>query len=229
MKILIVDNNVERPYWGSPSICRFAAAVAGATVHVRRAPQDDLPADLMQFDRVVLSGSGTSCLAQADWIDNLDSAIRKWVDAGTPLLGVCYGHQSVVRALAGRQHLQPAENAEFGWSRIERTEESPLLAGLPKSFWSFSAHFEEVYTLPQGFKAFAKSDWCGIQGFQLEGKPVFGVQFHPERNIEEGEDSFRERREKGVPKVLLHPEKSEKLFDAKVGELIFANFFAFPR
>jgi len=118
---------------------------------------------------------------------------------------------------------------QLGLGDPQRTEESPLLAGLPKSFWSFSAHFEEVYTLPQGFKAFAKSDWCGIQGFQLEGKPVFGVQFHPERNIEEGEDSFRERREKGVPKVLLHPEKSENLFDAKVGELIFANFFAFPR
>ena len=227
MKILIVDNNVEKPYWGSSSLVRFAAQTVGSTIHVRRGPHDDLPKDVLSYDRVVLSGSATSCLAEAPWIDHLDQAIHKWIDAGIPLFGICYGHQSIVRALGGRTNLRQAESPEFGWTRLERTSASPLLEGLPNVFYSFSTHVEEVASLPKGLIPFARSEWCGIQGFQMERKPVFGVQFHPERDIAESELVFQELLGKNPSEVLLHAGDGRKYFDSKVGDKIFANFFKY--
>ena len=102
MKILIIDNTVERDSWGSDELRRCARAAEGATLVVRRAPQDDLPPSPRGFDRIIISGSGTSCLSDAPWIDRLHEFIRTSINEKKALLGVCYGHQSLVRALAGK-------------------------------------------------------------------------------------------------------------------------------
>jgi GMP synthase-like glutamine amidotransferase len=228
MKILIVDNNVDRHSWGAENLVRFARKVPGATIHVRRGPSDDLPPlerAVQNYDRLVMSGSRTSCLDHFPWVEKLENLARAFVQADKPVLGVCYGHQVLARAFGGRDIVRKGQKPEFGWTRIETTTQSPLFSGLPKVFYSYSSHFEEVARLAPGFVHLARSQDCGIQAVQLEGKRVFGIQFHPEKNIAEAEEIFKERRTKGAAAELLGDGKSEVLFDPKVGEMIFSNFY----
>jgi GMP synthase-like glutamine amidotransferase len=100
-----------------------------------------------------------------------------------------------------------------------------LTNGLKKEFYSFSAHFDEVCSLPSGMKRLARSEDCDIQACQLEGRPVFGIQFHPEKDIADAKKTFEERRKKGTPKRLLHANESEKYYQPHIGETLFGNFF----
>lgn len=227
MRVLIVDNNIMQDSWGAKDLRRMASLIPEATVYVRRAPQEDLPHDLTKFDRMIVSGSVTSVLDEAHWIDRLDEAVRNFINQGKPYLGVCYGHQTLARALSGRNYTRKAPvGGEFGWTEIEQLQDSKLLNGLPKKFHSWSRHYEEVAPLPPGMKLLAKSNDCEIQACQLESKPVFGIQFHPEKTFEDGESQMVKWLERGEPKNLLHPRDGKKVFDAKVGDIIFRNFLS---
>lgn len=224
MKILIIDNNIDPRYWGSADLRQSVRMVPGADIYVRRGPHDDLPKNPKAFDRIIISGSKTRAFDDAPWIDHLLEFIRKAVEWRRPLLGVCYGHQALARALGGKEYVRQAEQSEFGWTQIEICDSSPLFQGLPKSFYSFSAHFDEVSQLPKGLKRLAFSKDCQIQAFQLENQPIFGIQFHPEKTLEIAKKVFAERRkDKNAPR-LLHPNRSEELYNPKIGEIIFKNF-----
>ena len=135
---------------------------------VRRGPHDDLPTSMRGFDRMVISGSRTSCLDDFPWVGKLEKLIREGVDLGTPVLGVCYGHQVLARAMGdGRKSVRRGSVPEFGWTEIRRTADSPLFTGLPQTFHSFSSHFEEVADLPKGFRKLAESRDCAIQAMQF--------------------------------------------------------------
>jgi GMP synthase (glutamine-hydrolysing) len=224
MKILIIDNSIVPSSWGSQELQRMARLTSGAQIHVRRAPHEDLPISPRGYDCILVSGSKTSCLEDAPWIDQLHQFVKKTLDEKIPYLGICYGHQTLARVLGGKEVCRKAPTPEFGWTLIERTESSPLLHGLPEQFYSFSSHFEEVSVLPSPLKAFASSRDCAIQGIQLNGSPVFGIQFHPEKDIPSADETFQQRKKQGGPQ-LLHPTESKKYFDPHVGEIIFKNFF----
>jgi GMP synthase (glutamine-hydrolysing) len=224
MKILIVDNNINPQDWGSKNLCRLARLAKNSTICVRRAPHGDLPSDPRLFDRIIVSGSKTSAMEEAPWIDDLLNFIRKTIDAGIPYLGVCFGHQSLARALGGISTVRKAARAEFGWTEIRVTKSSPLLEGIPKVFHSFSAHFDEVAELPDRLSNLASSKDCAIQACQLEDLPVYGIQFHPEKSIEDGEATLRERKKTLNPPYLLNPGLGQKLYQAEIGETLFKNF-----
>jgi GMP synthase-like glutamine amidotransferase len=226
VRILIVDNNIDRDCWGAGDLVRYAVAAPGATVFVRRGPAGDLPEDVSRYDRIIVSGSRTSCLDAAPWTGRLDELIRRAVDRSKPLLGVCYGHQALVRALGGREAVRRGKTPEFGWTRIERVERSPLFEGLPDAFYSFSSHFEEAARLPQGTRLLARSEDCAIQACAVDGKPAYGIQFHPEKDLADGEKTLAERRKKGEPRVLLNADRGRELYDPKVAETLFRNFLA---
>jgi GMP synthase (glutamine-hydrolysing) len=175
---------------------------------------------------VVISGSRTSIFEEAPWIAHLDETIRRLVDLGKPVLGVCYGHQALNRALGGKQTLRKATAPEFGWTRIETTAPSPLFQGLPQAFYSFSAHFEEVGEVAPGMVLFARSEACSVQACQLGTRPIFGIQFHPEKDLADATRSLAERKRIGEPKLLLHPADGPKLYDPKIGETVFRNLFS---
>ncbi len=227
MQILIVDNTIDPDSWGASDLGRLARKSPGVTIHVRRAPQEDLPRDLALFDRIIVSGSKTSVLEEAPWIEKLDDLIQRCLDQGKPLLGICYGHQALVRVLGGKQLLRRTDTGEFGWARIKLTaspEASPLTRGLPREFHSFAWHYDEVVSLPRGMRNLATSRDCAIQACQLEDRPVYGLQFHPERAPEDGQSSL-DRLKKEKPKFqLLHPAGGARLFDPRIGETLFSNF-----
>lgn len=223
MRLLVIDNTLDPTSWGSSDLARFGRLVPGTTVFVRRAPHEDLPESPRSFDRIIVSGSRTSCLEDAPWIAGLHDFVRRAIDEGKPYLGVCYGHQTLIRALGEKSQVRKAARPEYGWTRIELLERSRLFEGLPGEFHTFSSHQEEVSRLPAGMTLLARSEDCPIQACELADKPVFGIQFHPERDAEGADRSFREWKKKGE-KQLLHPSRTSELYDAKVGETIFGNF-----
>lgn len=229
MKTLIVDCNIDLNCWGSSDISRLLTSCSTAiTAHVRRGPQRDLPS-LENFDRVIVSGSKTSALAQAPWIDDLLAFIRQVVDAKIPYLGICFGHQMLARAISGTRCLTRSVHPEFGWVNIGAKREHALFQNMPPFFHTFAAHFEEVAELPKNGILLASSPDCAIQSFQLESLPIFGIQFHPEKPLTEATSILKDRKKAGKPSHLLHPTQGNRLYSASVGETLFHNFLKFKQ
>ena len=226
MKILIVDNNINSDSWGSFDLQTMARLAPEATISTKRAPQGDLPSNISIYDRIILSGSKTRALEDAPWIDQLIDLIKKAIDLKKPLLGICYGHQALVRAIGGKEHLAESKIPEYGWTKINVFEVCPLFNQIPDYFYSFSAHQDEVVTLPPGTQHVASSEDCSIQAFQLENSPIFGIQFHPEKNLQEAEKILTNRKKMRNSPPLLNPDKGEKLYQPIIGETLFRNFFS---
>lgn len=134
MKVLIIDNTLDPDSWGCSNLKKYVTRSTDRTAFVRRAPSEDLPDSIRGYDRVILSGSRTSCLDQTEWTNKLDLLMREALNTNRPILGVCYGHQTLNRVLGGRQLLRKAPKSEFGWTEIELVERAPLFEGLPDKF-----------------------------------------------------------------------------------------------
>ena len=229
MKILIIDNNIDLNCWGAEDLRNCTQFAPNATIETRRAPEDDLPKSPSGYDRIIVSGSKTSAFEDAPWVDRLLEFIQSAVAARKPFLGVCFGHQMLARSIGGKHALGKAATPEFGWSQIKILDSSDLMKGLNSSFFSFSAHYEEVYKLPKGMKKLAESEHCMIQACQLEELPVFGIQFHPEKTVTDAENTFRDKRADKTntkpPLKLLNPARSQELYNPEIAKTIFGNFF----
>lgn len=227
MRILVVDNNRDRAYWGAQALCRSLREARGTRpieVQVRRGPESDLPPDVSEFDALVVSGSATSQFEKAPWINSLLALIRDCVARQKPYLGVCFGHQMLARAVMGEAVLAKSEQPEYGWAQIEQTAENPLFAGLPQKFVTYESHSEEVHNLGAQFTVFARSAMTSVQAMQLSGKPAWGIQFHPEKSLEEAERALAERKKAGGAQNLLRPREGHRLYQSEVGKTVFSNF-----
>jgi len=132
-------------------------------------------------DGVIISGSPRDA-----WVDDPINArvlevIEYCQEVGTPVLGVCYGHQILGRALKAKVDRHPA-GYELGNVSVKLTEEgttSPLFEGLPRELNVIESHQDAVLELPAGARLLATGDHTAVQAFDFEGR-LLGVQFHPE-------------------------------------------------
>ena len=102
-------------------------------------------------------------------------------DTKIPLLGICYGMQTMVQELGGS--VIQSNKREFGHANIEKTSDSKLFDGIDfqeNSLNVWMSHGDKVSTLPDSFNAIAKSENCPIAGFAHSEESWFGLQFHPE-------------------------------------------------
>lgn len=229
MKILIVDNNIDPNSWGSPDLRRHARLAQGATQWVRRGPANDLPETPEGFDRIIVSGSKASCLEESPWVKKLLEFMEASLHKKIPLLGVCFGHQLLARALGGIKQVGPAGQPEYGWIEITLTNPHPLFEGLSNRFHTFSSHVEEVKELPPGTRLLASSKGCQIQAFEMNHQTAFGVQFHPEKSIQSANDVLQSIAKAGRPKEwIFNANQGTRLFSSAVGEKIFSNFLNSP-
>jgi GMP synthase (glutamine-hydrolysing) len=129
------------------------------------------------FDAVVVSGSQTSVYDEEPWIAATAAWVREAVKAGVPLLGVCWGHQLLARAVGGE--VDPMGGiGELGYTTVERLETSdPLFDGVDPSFVAFETHTDEVTALPSAATPLAETERA-LQAFRVEN--AWGAQFHPE-------------------------------------------------
>ncbi|WP_435361966.1 type 1 glutamine amidotransferase [Haloarchaeobius sp. DFWS5] len=139
----------------------------------------DLPTHT-DYDLVLVAGSQAHVTDPQPWFDDLGDYLDRAVADGTPVVGICFGHQFLASHFGGRVEALP-ERRE-GISTIERTaasDDHPTFATLPRQFESFVYHADHVTAVPDDASVLATDD-SGIQAFALDDRPVLGVQFHPE-------------------------------------------------
>lgn len=100
-------------------------------------------------------------------------------DMGVPVLGICYGLQTMCAQLGGT--VAPSDKREFGRAFI-RTRPSRLLSGMGDGAKAevWMSHGDSVKTPPAGFETIAASDSCPYAALADETRGLYGVQFHPE-------------------------------------------------
>ncbi|MBP7189092.1 MAG: glutamine-hydrolyzing GMP synthase, partial [Thiopseudomonas sp.] len=130
---------------------------------------------------VILSGGPESV-----HVNDSPRAPQLVFDLQIPVLGVCYGMQTMAQQLGGQ--VQGSNVREFGAARVNVVSDNPLLDGLRDAATAASAsgldvwmsHGDKVTALPDGFTTIASTDSCPIAGMADVARQYYGVQFHPE-------------------------------------------------
>ncbi|MBO9489452.1 glutamine-hydrolyzing GMP synthase [Endozoicomonas sp. G2_1] len=107
-------------------------------------------------------------------------------NAGVPVLGICYGMQTMAEQLGGS--VQSSEHKEFGYAGVEVITESALFKHIEDSIGAngnavldvWMSHGDKVATIPTGFVTTAQTPSCAHAAMANEDKQFYGVQFHPE-------------------------------------------------
>ncbi|MYE59346.1 MAG: glutamine-hydrolyzing GMP synthase, partial [Alphaproteobacteria bacterium] len=109
------------------------------------------------------------------------SAHPALVEAGAPVLGICYGQQVMAAQMGAR--VRSADHREFGRATVEAVAESALFEGVWEPggrYPVWMSHGDRVETLPEGFRVAARSEAAPYAAIADEGRRLYGVQFHPE-------------------------------------------------
>jgi GMP synthase (glutamine-hydrolysing) len=133
-----------------------------------------------QLKGVILSGSHASVYEVDDKAPDAVFAL------GVPVLGICYGMQTMAQQLGGK--VEAGHTREFGYAEVRARGHTALLKdiadfttaeghGMLKVWMS---HGDKVTELPPGFKLMASTDSCPIAGMADEARRFYAVQFHPE-------------------------------------------------
>ncbi|MBB4633221.1 glutamine-hydrolyzing GMP synthase [Sphingosinicella soli] len=101
--------------------------------------------------------------------------------AGVPVLGICYGEQTMCAELGGK--VTPSDHREFGRAFIEIVRDCHLFDGLwttAETHQVWMSHGDRVEAIPEGFEVVAKSDGAPFAAIADDVRRFYGVQFHPE-------------------------------------------------
>lgn len=144
-------------------------------------PSGDALPEIESYTHIIVTGSEASIVEPVPWFEVEALAIRSAVDLGKPVLASCFGHQMLVRTLAGTEWVGTSPTPELGWIEVEIVASDDLLDGLPNPFHTFAAHFDEVRpNLPPPWRILASSEQCQVQAVRYGDRPIWGIQSHPE-------------------------------------------------
>lgn len=176
-RILILD-------YGSQVTQLIARRVREAGVYCEIHPGDVDDAFIREQEGlkgIILSGSHASAY-QEESLKVPPQAFQ----AGVPVLGICYGMQSMAQQLGGK--VEWSDHREFGYAEVRARGHTRLFEGLEDFTTTeghgmlkvWMSHGDKVTALPPGFKLMASTDSCPIAGMADEARGFYGVQFHPE-------------------------------------------------
>ena len=171
-KLLIID-------FGSQVTKLIARRVRESGVYSEIHPFNRVDkAFLIQFDpkAIILSGGPNSVTGAES-----PKADPYVYEIGIPILGICYGQQTMCDALGGA--VETSEEKEFGRADVMITEYSPLFAGvgaIGEETRVWMSHGDRVSKIPEGFEIIGKSANAPFAAIANEKRKYYGVQFHPE-------------------------------------------------
>ncbi len=122
---------------------------------------------------IILSGGPASV-----WDEESPTIDPEIFKLGIPILGICYGMQITVHLLGGK--VERSEKREFGPSKLQISDNSDLLEGIPNGSDIWMSHGDRVLELPPGFSPIAASDNSPLAAVKNESSKVYCTQFHPE-------------------------------------------------
>jgi para-aminobenzoate synthetase component II len=180
VRVLVIDNYDSFVY----TLDGYLQQLGAVTEVVRNDAfaVEDVPARIAEYDAVLLSpGPG----APADAGVSIP-AVRAALEAGSPLLGVCLGHQAIAEALGAT--VTHAEELMHGKTSQVRHDESAFYDGVPQPFRATRYHSLAVVdgTVPAELEVTSRTDGGVIMGLRHRDAPIHGVQFHPESVMTEG-------------------------------------------
>jgi GMP synthase (glutamine-hydrolysing) len=175
-KILILD-------FGAQYTQLIARRVREARVYCEIHPCDVSDAFVRDFapKGIILSGSHLSAYEEATL-----QAPKAVFELGVPVLGICYGMQTMAQQLGGK--VEAGKLREFGYAEVRARGHTRLLEGIEDfrttdghgmlKVWM--SHGDKVVGMPPGFKLMASTEACPIAGMADEARRYYAVQFHPE-------------------------------------------------
>ncbi len=175
-KVLILD-------FGSQVTQLIARRVREAAVFCEIHPNDVSDEFIREFapKAIILSGSHASTYEDHE----LRAPQAVW-DLGVPVLGICYGMQTMAVQLGGK--VEWSDHREFGYAEVRAHGHTKLLDGIQDhatleghgmlKVWM--SHGDKVTVMPPGFKLMAETPSCPVAGMANEEKGYYAVQFHPE-------------------------------------------------
>ena len=130
---------------------------------------------------IVLSGSHMSA-----YEESTDRAPKAVFEIGVPVLGICYGMQTMAEQLGGK--VESGAQREFGYAEVREHGHTKLLKNISdftdkdgKSYLKvWMSHGDKVTEMPPGFKLMCSTPTCPIAGMADEERGFYAVQFHPE-------------------------------------------------
>ncbi len=175
-KILILD-------FGSQYTQLIARRVREAGVYCEIHSSNVDEKDITDFkpNGIILSGGPESVTAE-DTLTAPDIVFT----SGIPVLGICYGMQTMAAQLGGK--VESADHSEFGYAQVRARSHSKLLTDIEDhvnetghaflDVWM--SHGDRVEALPEGFVCIASTDSAPLAGIADESRGFYGLQFHPE-------------------------------------------------
>lgn len=177
-KILILD-------FGSQYTQLIARRIREVGVYSEIYPWDLDEADIRAFNPrgIILSGGPESVTGG----DCSPKAPQVVFDLGVPVLGICYGMQTMAEQFGGK--VQSSNVREFGYAQVKLHGDNDLFRGICDhvdhsdgaallDVWM--SHGDKVAVLPPGFECVASTASCPIAAMRALDKPYYGIQFHPE-------------------------------------------------
>ncbi len=175
-KILILD-------FGSQYTQLIARRVREAGVYCEIHPGDVADADVSEFNPngIILSG-GPESVTASDTLKAPDAVFN----LGVPVLGICYGMQTMAAQLGGK--VGASTHREFGYAKVRARNHSKLFIDIEDEVNAqghafldvWMSHGDRVDDLPEGFVCIASTDSAPNAGMANEALGFYGVQFHPE-------------------------------------------------
>ncbi len=148
------------------------------------------------YTHLILTGSEASIMEREPWVEREKEFVAEAVSRGLSVLASCYGHQLLALALSGPMSVRRCAAPEMGWLPIRIDQDSRLL-GAPGEFTAYTLHFDEVINLDENYHILASTELCPVHVIQYKGKPVWGIQSHPEIDFEDGCRLFENLIQKG--------------------------------
>lgn len=175
----IRNSQGEQPDW-------VKAALAGSArpLSVVNPYRDEPLPDPSTIAGAVLTGSWSMVTDREDWSERTAEWLRTAMQAGLPLLGICYGHQLMAHAFGGVVDFHP-KGREIGQHNIELlplAEHDGLLKALPPRFHANLTHEQSVLIPPKNAVVLARSEHDPHQILRY-GPHALSVQFHPEFTV----------------------------------------------
>jgi GMP synthase (glutamine-hydrolysing) len=173
-KILILD-------FGAQYTQLIARRIREIGVYCEIWAWDHDPAEIAQYaPKGIIFSGGPESTTQSD----APRAPQEAFDAGVPILGICYGMQTMAMQLGGV--VEADLEREFGYAEAEVIHECALLndlkdhPGAPPRLDVWMSHGDRVSQLPEGFEVTARTPSVPIVAMADEDRRYYGVQFHPE-------------------------------------------------
>ena len=166
-KIIILD-------FGSQTTQLIGRRVRELDTYCEILPYNKFPENDPSVKGVILSGSPFSVYDDKAFRIDLSKVIGRY-----PVLGICYGAQFMAYMNGGK--VEPANTREYGRAHLTKIDSSnPLFKGIGQGTQVWMSHGDTITSIPDDFKIIASTDEVKVAAYEISGKNVWGVQFHPE-------------------------------------------------